>query len=56
MSSYYYLKFIYKENPIEPSEMQNILISERFIKKILLKWKFLPIGLNVQLFLFKNHL
>ena len=53
MSGYYYLKIIYKENPIE---VQNILISKSFIKKILLKWQILPIGLNVQLFLFKNHL
>ena len=53
MSSYYYLKIIYKENPME---MQNILILKSFIKKILLKWKIMPIGLNVQLFLVKNHL
>ena len=46
MSSYYYLKIIYKENPIE---VQNILISKSFIKKILLKWKILPIDLNFQL-------
>ena len=42
------LKTIYKENPIE---VQNILISKSFVKKILLKWKILPIGLNVELFI-----
>ena len=55
-NSAYWFKFpviIYKENPME---MQNILILKSFIKKILLKWKIMPIGLNVQLFLVKNHL
>ena len=53
MPSYNYLKIIYKENPIEIAKYSYFKI---IYKENPIEMEILTIGLNILLFLHKNHL